>query len=89
MYRFRAAEGFWKKFYRLSPGQKESVRRAWSIFKTDPFDSRLGTHKINNLSAQYHKTVYSVVIEADLRAVFYVDGDTLWTVDIGSHSIYR
>jgi hypothetical protein len=57
-------------------------------FKVDPFDSRLGTHKINYLSSQYRKTVYSVVIEADLRAVFYVDGNTLWTVDIGSHSIY-
>jgi hypothetical protein len=70
MYRFRAAENFWKKFYRLSPEQKESVRRAWGILKIDPFDSRLGTHKINSLSSQYRKTVYSVVIETDLRVIF-------------------
>ena len=89
MYRFRAAESFWKKFYRLSPEQKESVRCAWAIFKIDPFDSRLGTHKINSLSSQYHKTVYSVVIEADLRGIFYLDGDIVWTVDIGTHSVYR
>lgn len=89
MYRFRAAENFWKKFYRLSSGQKESVRRAWEIFKVDPFDPRLGTHKINYLSAQYRKTVYSVVIEGDLRTIFYVEGDIVWTVDVGSHSIYR
>jgi hypothetical protein len=30
-----------------------------------------------------------VEIEADLRAVFYVEGDLIVTVNIGSHSIYR
>jgi hypothetical protein len=89
MYRFRAAENYWKKFYRLSPEQKESVRRVWVAFKIDPFDPRLGTHKINRLSSQYHKTVYSVAIEGDLRAIFYLDGDIVWTVDIGTHSVYR
>jgi len=89
MYRFRATENFWKRFYRLSPGQKASVRRVWTIFKSDPFDSRLGTHKINKLSAQYHKTIYSVVIEADLRVIFYLEGATVWTVDIGTHAVYR
>ncbi len=89
MYRFRASETFWKKFYRLSPDQKKSVWRAWEIFRLDPFDSRLGTHKIANLSARYRKIIYSVVIEADLRAVFYVEGDIIWTVDLGSHSVYR
>ncbi len=89
MYRFRAAENYWKKFYRLSSGQKANVRRAWTIFKSDPFDSRLGTHKISKLSAHYRKTIYSVVIEADLRVIFYLDGDIVWTVDIGTHAVYR
>jgi hypothetical protein len=89
MYKFQASETFWKKFYRLSPEQKESVRRVWATFKLDPFDTRLGTHKINNLSARFRKTIYSVVIETDLRAVFYVEGDTVWTVDIGTHAVYR
>jgi hypothetical protein len=35
------------------------------------------------------RTIYSAEIEADLRAVFYVEGDWVVTVDIGSHSIYR
>jgi hypothetical protein len=30
-----------------------------------------------------------VVIESDLRALFYLDGDIVWTVDIGTHDIYR
>ena len=87
MYRFQASETFWKKFYRLSPGHKASVRSAWEIFKVNPFDSRLGTHRINNLSSQYKKTIYSVVIEADLRALFYVEGDKICTVDIGTRHL--
>jgi len=86
---FRAAENFWKRFYRLSPQQKESVRRAWAIFKVDPFDPRLGTHRINKLSTEYKRTIYSVVIEADLRVVFYLEGESVCTVDIGTHDIYK
>ncbi len=88
-HRFKAAETFWQAFYALPPEQKESVRRAWVIFKVDPFDSRLGTHKIHRLSARYKTTVHPVVIEADLRAVFMVQGDTVLTLDLGTHDIYR
>jgi hypothetical protein len=46
-------------------------------------------HKIHKLSAQYGKTIYSVWIEDDLRAAFYIEGDIIWSVTIGSHAIYR
>jgi hypothetical protein len=88
-YKFQASENFWKKFYRLSSSQKESVRLVWAIFKENPFDSRLGTHRINSLSVHYKRTIYSVVIESDLRTVFYLEGVTVWTVDIGTHAIYK
>ena len=52
-YRYRAVERFWTSFYRLAPEQKESARKAWKMFKADPFDPRLRTHKIQRLSAQY------------------------------------
>jgi hypothetical protein len=58
-YRYRAAETFWVNFYALSPSQKESVRRAWQIFKDD------------------------------LRVVFYIEADTVWSVDVGTHALYR
>jgi hypothetical protein len=87
--RYVATETFWRKFYSLPSRQKELVREKFQIFKVDPFDSRLGTHKINSLSARTGKTVRSVVIEGDLRAVFVIDGDLVTTIDIGSHAIYR
>lgn len=88
-YRYRATEPFWTSFYRLSPPQKESTRRAWKTFKADPFDPRLRPHKINRLSALYGRTIHAVEIEADLRCVFYVEDDWIVSVDIGTHDVYR
>jgi hypothetical protein len=86
---FRASESFWRNFYALSSAQKESARRAWNVFKVDPFDSRLRTHKIHKLSAALGKTVYAVEVERDLRVLFYMDRDVVRTIDIGTHDVYR
>ncbi len=88
-YRFKATPQFWKRFYALPPDRKDAVRAAWQVFKNDPFDARLGTHKIHGLSARAGVTVYSVVLGPDLRAVFHIIGDTVWTLDVGSHAVYR
>jgi hypothetical protein len=88
-YRLKPIENFWERFYDLTPSQKDSTRRAWEIFKENPFDPRLRTHKIHRLSAQYGRTIYAVDIEGDLRAVFFIEGDLVVTVDIGTHAIYK
>ncbi|CAN5358392.1 hypothetical protein BH20VER3_BH20VER3_16930 [soil metagenome] len=88
-YRFQPTRRFWESFYALSPSQKESTRRAWKIFKLNPFDPRLRPHKIYRLSAHQSRTILAAEIEADLRVIFYVQGDVVVTVDIGSHDIYR
>jgi hypothetical protein len=61
----------------------------WTLFKDDPFDPRLRTHKIRRLSAQYGRTIYAVEIEGDLRSTFYLDGETVVSLIIGTHDIYR
>jgi hypothetical protein len=88
-YRYRAVERFWTSFYRLSPAQKESARQAWNIFKEDPFDLRLRAHKILRLSANYGRTIYAIEIEGDLRLLFYFDGETVVSLIIGTHDIYK
>ena len=88
-YRFRAVERFWTSFYRLSPAQKESARRAWNLFKDDPFDPRLRTHKILRLSASYGRTIYASEIEGNLRLLFYLEGETIVSLIIGTHDIYK
>jgi mRNA-degrading endonuclease YafQ of YafQ-DinJ toxin-antitoxin module len=87
--KFLATETFWAKFYALQAEQKEQSRVAWEIFKANPFDPKLRTHKINALSGRAKKTVYAAVIESDLRVVFYIEGEFIVTIDIGSHDIYR
>ena len=86
---YKGSETFWRHFYNLIPSQKASARRAWAIFKNDPFDSRLRTHKIHKLSAAFGQTVFAVELENDLRVIFYIDGSVVRTVDIGSHAIYK
>ena len=88
-YRFRPTHRFWESFYAVSSSQKESARRAWTLLKTDPFDPRLRSHKIHRLSAHHGRTIYSAQIEADLRVIFYLEGNEVVTVDVGSHDVYR
>jgi hypothetical protein len=47
-YRYRAVEPFWTHFYRLDNAQKEATRKAWKIFKENPFDPRLRHTKFTN-----------------------------------------
>jgi mRNA-degrading endonuclease YafQ of YafQ-DinJ toxin-antitoxin module len=88
-YQFRTTPTFRKALAGLSPSQKDSARRAFAIFKDNPFDARLRTHKIHALSARLRRTIYSARVEDDVRVVFYVDGELVVSLDIGSHDIYR
>jgi hypothetical protein len=88
-YRYRATEKFWTSFYRLTPQQKESCRTAWQIFKEEPFDPRLRSHKIHRLSARYGKTIHAAVIEGDLRLLFYLEGETITSLIIGTYDVYE
>lgn len=88
-YRFRAAKSFWRGWSRLSATQQQAARQAFPIFKLNPFDPRLRTHKIHRLSAYYGRTIYAVDIAGNLRATFYVEGETVWSVSIGTHAIYK
>jgi hypothetical protein len=88
-YRFRAAKSFRRSLGRLSSEERRVATVAFRIFKQNPFDPRLRPHKIRKLSALYGTTIYAVEIAGDLRAAFYVEGQTVWSVDIGNHGIYR
>jgi hypothetical protein len=46
-------------------------------------------HEIHALSAQAQHTIYSAVIEGDLRVLFRIDGSWVTTLDVGTHKLYR
>lgn len=88
-YRFKATRAFWRSFGKLPAQQQLKARKAFLIFRQNPFDPRLRSHKIHKLSARYGRIVYAAEIEANLRVAFYIEDDVAVTVDIGSHDIYR
>ena len=88
-YRFAATPSFKKALAKLDRAQKTSAKKAFAIFKTNPFDSRLRTHKIHRLSAKLGRTIYSVWVEKNLRALFYLEGEIVVSIDIGDHRLYR
>lgn len=88
-YSFKASKTFWRNYDKLSPEEKAVVREKFAIFKKDPFDPRLGTHKIHKLSARAKRIVYSAEVAGDLRVVFYKNHNVIFTFDIGDHNIYK
>jgi mRNA-degrading endonuclease RelE of RelBE toxin-antitoxin system len=86
---FKTTPQFRRALRSLSPDQKKAAKAAFQIFKENPFDPRLGTHKIFRLSAIMKRTVYAVEIQNDLRAVFYIGSDIVISFNIGKHAIYK
>src|SRR5258707_10647332 len=78
-YQFRATRAFWRSFGKLPAQQQRRAREAFLIFKQNPFGSRLGSHKIQKLSARYGRVIYAAEIEANLRVVFYIKRNTVVT----------
>ena len=74
---FKTTPAFRTALRKLTPRQKGSARTAFGIFKENPFDARLRTHEIHGLSAKLRRTIYSVSVESDLRAIFYIEAMSL------------
>jgi len=88
-FEFKASPTFWRALYRLPLPQQAKAREVFKVFREDPFSPSLKVHKIARLSAAYGRTILAAEIEGDLRVVFYRDGSIIYTVDIGSHDIYK
>lgn len=89
MFEFKASERFWKCFNALSPSDKKQVRAKYLLFKVDPFDKRLGARKIALLSSRYKKIVDGLHIAGDLIVTFYIEGNVVYTLTIGTHDVYK
>ena len=88
-YQFKPTKKFWEQFGTLPARQQALAREKFRVFRNDPFDPRLRTHKIHRLFAAFKRTVHAVVIEGDLRAVFYIERDIIVSFAIGTHDIYK
>ena len=76
---------FAKEYKALSVGVKKKAEEKEKIFRKNPFDKRLETHKLSDRL----KDFWSFSIDHKYRIIFeFADEKTVWFHIVGDHSIY-
>ena len=79
------SSSFRKAFKRKARGDRTLEKRFWervAIFRVNPFDPRLATHKLSGRMRDW----WSFSIDYDVRVVFsFAESDRAFFVDIGTH----
>ena len=77
---------FAKEYKRLPNKVKILAEKKEVIFRKDPFDKRLKTHKLSGRLRDY----YSFSIDYQYRIIFeFAEKGIVWFHSIGTHEIYR
>ena len=77
---------FIKQFKKLSKEAKESALRCEKLFRVNPFDLKLKTHKLHGTMKEY----WAFSISYNYRIGFtFIDSDLIRFHAIGSHDIYK
>jgi len=77
---------FAKEYKRLPDKIKHKAETVEEIFRADPFDHRLKTHKLSGKLNQF----WSFSINHQYRIVFQIASkNTIWFLSVGTHQIYR
>ena len=77
---------FAKEYKRLPKKVKLSAEEKEIIFRKDPFDKRLKTHKLSGKLKDY----YSFSIDYQYRIIFeFAEKSAIWFHSVGTHEIYR
>lgn len=75
--------GFLRSFSKLTAKIQDEFRRRESVFRQNPFDPALRTHKLKNRSD------WAFLVTYEIRVIFTFEKDVFKLLDIGDHSIYR
>ena len=76
---------FEREYKRLPLRVKEKAEKLETLFRADPFDTKLKTHKLHGKLAGYS----AFWIDRKYRIIFeFVDDEVVWFHAIGDHSIY-
>lgn len=77
---------FIKAYKSLPENIRLSAKRKETIFKTNPFDPILKTHKLKGKLKDY----WSYSIDFQHRIIFgFIDSETVIYYNIGTHAIYK
>ena len=77
---------FRRQFKKLEKRIKELAYEKEGLFRSNPFDSRLGTHKLHGALANY----WAFWIDTRNRIMFkFLDKGVVKFFEVGDHSIYE
>ncbi len=77
---------FAKEYKRLPLKIKKTAEKKENVFRKDPFESSLKTHKLTGKLKEY----YSFSIDYQYRIIFeFVKKDIIWFHSVGTHEIYK
>lgn len=77
---------FCRRYKRLSVQIREQTKEKEKVFRENPFDHRLKTHKLHGKFYEY----WAFSVDFDCRIVFkFHDKNTIRFYSIGGHSIYK
>lgn len=77
---------FEKEYRKLSPQVKKIAENKEQIFRKNPFDLKLKTHKLKGDLDGF----LSFSINQKYRIIFeFVSSDKVWFHSVGDHSIYK
>jgi addiction module RelE/StbE family toxin len=77
---------FAKEYKRLPLKVKKLAEKKEIIFRKDPFESSLKTHKLTGKLKEY----YSFSIDYQYRIIIeFVEKDVIWFHSVGTHEIYK
>lgn len=77
---------FVRQFKKLSNKVKESTLLCEELFRNNPFDPKLKTHKLNGAMREYW--AFSIPFSHRIGFTF-IDGDLVRFHAVGTHNIYK
>ena len=88
-FRFKRTKRFKRDFRKLQPFEQAKAEALFKIFKKNPWDKALKTHKISALSQRAGTPIWAIYVDADIRALFMQKGNVIISLNIGNHDVYK
>ena len=77
---------FRREYKKLSVSVKKVAEKQELIFRKNPFDQKLKTHKLSG----YLKDFWSFSLDYKYRIIFeFAENDIIWFHSVGNHDIYK
>ncbi|MCK5507016.1 MAG: hypothetical protein KAI50_00660 [Desulfobacterales bacterium] len=80
----QATPKFWKFYMRLSRNVQQQARKAYQVWKVNPYHPSLRFKRVDD-----KESIYSARVSNDYRALGFLEGDMVLWYWIGNHDEYE